>query len=74
VQISWPSFNGALARPQAHLLAVVNTLLSLCACGFTSIVLSRFLRGDNKIHLIDAQNATLAGAPISVPWSHRQRV
>jgi ammonia channel protein AmtB len=67
----WPSFNGALARQQTQLLAVVNTLLSLCACAFTAAVMSRLLRGGNKMHMIDLQNATLAGARLSVCSSSR---
>jgi ammonium transporter Rh len=66
--IYWPSFNAVLAVRQAQLMAVVNTLLSLCGATFTVAVMSRWLRGGNRMHMVDIQNATLAGALSAFPF------
>eukprot|EP00727_Mastigamoeba_balamuthi_P008999 m51a1_g4721 putative ammonium transporter rh type c (472) ;mRNA; f:321828-323475 len=58
----WPSFNSALAKTGSMQdRALFNTLISLCAACVTATALSALLRHENKIEMIDVQNATLAG-------------
>lgn len=59
--IFWPSFNAAFADSDAQTRAVVNTLLSLTGSVVIAFFTSYFLRGHGKFHMIDVQNATLAG-------------
>jgi len=56
----WPSFNSALAPVNEQQRTVVNTLLSITASAATAFIASFYLRG-NKFHMVDVQNATLAG-------------
>jgi len=55
----WPSFNGALAIGAQQHRVVMNTVLALCACCVTAVVVSRFIKG--KIDMEVMLNATLAG-------------
>jgi len=57
----WPSFNGGLApvAMQSKHRCVINTILSLCSSGLTTMAMSIKLRG--KFSIEDIQNATLAG-------------
>lgn len=57
----WPSFNAVMADGDLQNRAIVNTMLSLCASGVTAFMASKLLRGDNKLFMVDVQNATLAG-------------
>ena len=57
----WPSFNGALSVANAQERCVVNTLMSLCGSCTVAFLASHVLRRERKFHMVDIQNATLAG-------------
>jgi hypothetical protein len=57
----WPSFNGALCVANAQERAVLNTFLSLCGSCVTAFLASHIWRRERKFHMVDIQNATLAG-------------
>jgi ammonium transporter Rh len=57
--VYWPSFNSALGNDAAESRIIVNTLLSLTGSVFSTVALSRLLRG--RIAMVDIQNATMAG-------------
>lgn len=60
--IYWPSFNAALAATSSmQERAILNTVLCLCSSTVTTFFCSIFLRADQKISIIDVENATLAG-------------
>ena len=60
-RLFWPSFNGALAVSNAQHRAVLNTVLSLCGSCVVAFLASYALRREAKFHMVDIQNATLAG-------------
>ncbi|NWQ79694.1 RHAG protein, partial [Columbina picui] len=58
----WPSFNSAIAPPEAgQITAVVNTYYSLAACTVITFALSSLLDQRGKFRMVLIQNATLAG-------------
>jgi ammonium transporter Rh len=57
----WPSFNGALGTGSTQMRAAINTTLSISASCVTAFLTSHLLRGERKFHMVDIQNATLAG-------------
>jgi len=59
--IFWPSFNAAFTDGDAQTRAIVNTLLSLTASTVVAFLMSYWIRGHNKLFMVDIQNATLAG-------------
>jgi ammonia channel protein AmtB len=59
--IFWPSFVAALAEGNSANRCVVHTVLSISGSGLSACVMSSWLRKDNKMNMVDIQNATLAG-------------
>jgi len=57
----WPSFNGALATGASQHRVVVNTVLALTNSCVAAFLMSKLVRPDHKIDMVDIQNATLAG-------------
>jgi ammonium transporter Rh len=74
--INWPSFNSAIADPAHAHVAVINTLLGLCAGTVVTFAWSKIIEGGYRVTAEDAiqedlatrfdmvhiQNSTLAGA------------
>jgi ammonium transporter Rh len=57
----WPSFNGALATGAQQQRVVINTVLSLTNSCVGALLMSKMLRPDHRLDMVDIQNATLAG-------------
>jgi len=57
----WPSFNGALATGPQQQRVVINTVLSLTNSCVGAFLMSKLLRPNHKLDMVDIQNATLAG-------------
>jgi len=57
----WPSFNAALCVSSAQERAVVNTLFAVCGSCVVAFIASHIWRRERKFHMVDIQNATLAG-------------
>lgn len=55
----WPSFNGAFGEGAQQHRVVLNTVLALCTCCLSAVILSRLIKG--KIDMEVLLNATLAG-------------
>lgn len=71
----WPSFNGALGAGSQQHRVILNTVFALCACGVTSMMFARIVKGQFDIEIF--LNSTLAGGVaigttadiISEPWA-----
>uniref|UniRef100_A0A0L8HX99 Ammonium transporter AmtB-like domain-containing protein n=1 Tax=Octopus bimaculoides TaxID=37653 RepID=A0A0L8HX99_OCTBM len=59
--IFWPTFNSAAAIKEAQQNAVLNTLLSLCACTVIVFAASSVINKKGKLDMVHIQNSTLAG-------------
>ncbi|GAB1603225.1 ammonium transporter Rh type C-like [Argonauta hians] len=58
----WPSFNSAAAANSVlQQNAILNTLLSLCACTLVVFALSSLTHKKGKLDMVHIQNCTLAG-------------
>lgn len=57
----WPSFNGALAEGAQQHRVVINTVLALTNSCVAAFLMSKMLRPNHMISMVDIQNATLAG-------------
>jgi len=58
----WPSFNAATAAAGvSQHRAVVNTVISISASCVVAFLSSQFIRNEKVFHMVDIQNATLAG-------------
>ncbi len=57
----WPSFNAALGLGKSQHRAVINTVLAISSSCIAAFFASRFFRRSRVFHLVDIQNATLAG-------------
>ena len=59
--IYWPSFNGTMATGNSQHRVVINTVLSLTNSCIGAFCMSKLLRPNKKLSMVDIQNATLAG-------------
>lgn len=75
--IFWPSFNSAgAATAEAQQRAVLNTLLSLCACTTMVFTFSTLFDKKGKLDMVHIQNSTIAGGvavgacadTLTAPW------
>ncbi|XP_029647504.1 ammonium transporter Rh type C-like [Octopus sinensis] len=60
----WPSFNSAAAADEARQNAILNTLLSLCACTVIVFAASSAIDKKGKLDMVHIQNSTLAGGVV----------